>query len=199
MLGGVVRGKTITLRTTAEADLADHIRWHGEWEATKWLPRRPWPESLEQRREWLKQTSKDRALMHWEVEADGTHLGYADVRLIWPPRVEGWAVEALFLAPEARGRGLGADAAGALHRYLVDYVGLDFGDVRLYRDDAAGRRLFESLGYAEYAHGRDALYRGGRYWADWRGMLRAEEFRRRFPDELEYPSGPPGAAPRAGV
>jgi RimJ/RimL family protein N-acetyltransferase len=91
-----------------------------------------------------------------------------------------------FLEPQARGQGLGREAARALHRYLVDYLGLEFGDVWLYRDDSAGRGLFAALGYTEYSHGHEVFYREGRWWDDWRATLRAEDFRSRFPEEIEY-------------
>lgn len=191
MLGGIVRGKGVVLRTTNEADLADHLAWHADFDATAWMPRRPWPQSLEQRKEWLAQTAKDRAIVHWELEADGAHAGYCGARLMWPPMSESWSIETFFVAPALRRNGIAAAASRALHRYLVDYLGLDYGDVWLYRDDAVARRVVEALGYVEYAHGHDVFYRGGRYWDDWRGILRADEFRRRFPDELEYPEGPP--------
>ena len=193
MLGGTVRGTGVTLRTTTESDLTDHTRWHADADSTTWLPHRPQPHSLEQRKEWLKETAKDRGLIHWELEADGAHAGYCAARLMWPPMADAWLVDTFFIAPELRRRGLGGDAARALHRYLVDYLGLDFGDVWLYRSDTAGRRLAERLGYVEYGHGRDVFYHHGRYWDDWRGILRAEEFRKRFPSELEYPAGPAGA------
>jgi hypothetical protein len=76
----------------------------------------------------------------------------------------------------------------------VDYLGLEYGDVWLYRDDVAGRRIADRLGYVEYAHGHEVFYREGRYWDDWRGMLRADDFRRRFPDEVEYRDVPRPAA-----
>jgi L-amino acid N-acyltransferase YncA len=195
MLGGVVRGRRATLRVTTETDLADHVAWHADFETTKWLPRRPWPHSLEQRGEWLKETAKDRTLIHWELEASGAHVGYCAARLEWAPMSESWSVDSLFLAPAARELELGEDVMAALHRYLVDYLGLAYGEMWLYRDDPFGRRLAESVGYTEFAHGRDVFYREGRYWDDWRGLLRADVFRERFPAGVEYPAG--AAAPPA--
>ncbi len=199
-----MRGARAHLRTTTESDLADHLTWHADPELTKWMPDRPHPQTLEQRKEWLKEAAEDRGLVHWEI-AEGSaiaprvagsdlaeprsaerHVGYCAVRLRWPPTAEGWGINSLFLAPGARGRGLGMDAARALHRYLVDYLDLKFGDVWLYRDDAA-RRLFVALGYVEYSHGHDVFYREGRWWDDWRGVLRGDDFRTRFPREIEYP------------
>jgi len=185
VLGGTVRGQQVRLRTTTEADLEAHLRWHADPELTKWMTRRPAPQSLDQRKEWLKETAKERDLIHWEIAQDDQHIGYCDARRRW--RADSWAIETFFLAPEARGRGLGGDAGRALHRYLIDHAGLDQAELWLYRDDAGGRRLFEALGYVEYAHGHDAFYRDGRWWDDWRGALAAEEFQRRFPDEIEYP------------
>ena len=186
MLGGTVRGTRVQLRTTTVADLDDHLRWHADPEATKWMPDRPRPTSLDQRKEWLKETAKDRGLIHWEIGSGDAHVGYCAAGLLFPPMAQAWWIGPVFLAPGHRGHGLGSEAMRALHRYLVDYLDLKFGDLWLYRDDVAGRRLFESLGYAEYSHGHDVFYREGRYWDDWRGILRAEEFRTTFPDEVEY-------------
>src|SRR5919197_1517749 len=105
MLGGIVRGKGVVLRTTNEADLADHLAWHADFDATAWMPRRPWPQSLEQRKEWLAQTANDRAIVHWELEADGAHAGYCGARLLWPPMSESWSIETFFVAPSPRRRG----------------------------------------------------------------------------------------------
>lgn len=184
-----MRGKRTGLRTTTEADLADHLAWHADPELTKWMPARPRPSSLDQRKEWLKDAAKDRDLIHWEIEHEGAHAGYCAARRRW--RSDSWAIESLFLAPGLRGKGLALDAARALHRYLIDHAGLQLAELWLYRDDLAGRRLFEALGYVEYAHGHDVFFREGRWWDDWRGALRAEEFRRRFPEETEYPQWRP--------
>jgi RimJ/RimL family protein N-acetyltransferase len=195
MLGGIVRGKRVTLRTTTESDLADHLRWHADAEATRWMPERVWPGLLDGRAEWLKETARDPLRLHWEIEAEAAHIGYCAARLVPPPMVDSWDITSLFLAPDARGHGFGGDAARAQHRYLIDYLGLAHGYASLYWDDATGRRLAASLGYVEYAHGHDVFYRAGRYWDDWRGILRAADFRSRFPDEIEYPDGP-SRAPR---
>jgi RimJ/RimL family protein N-acetyltransferase len=191
VLGGIVRGKRVTLRTTTEADLTDHLRWHADAEATAWMPERPRPQSLDQRKEWLKEIGKDESQTHYEIAEGDSHIGYCSFKVEWPRTDRIWSMGTLFLAPEARGRGLGADAARALHRFAIDYHGLERGDVWLYRDDVRGRRLFESLGYVEYAHGHEVFYREGRYWDDWRAYLEDREFRRRFPEEREYPERGP--------
>ena len=189
-----MRGARVTLRTTTEADLADHLRWHADAALTAWMPERPRPQSLDQRKEWLKETAKDRANTHFEIAEGDAHVGFCSYMYMWPPLARMWTVRTFFLAPEARGRGLGLDAARALHRFLVDYHGLERGDAWLYRDDVAGRGLLAALGYVEYAHGHDVFYREGRYWDDWRGYLDASEFRRRFPEEREYPDATSSAA-----
>ena len=177
----------MTLRTTTESDLLDHLRWHADLSATAWIPERPRPQSLDQRKEWLKEVAKDQGQIHFEITEGEAHVGYCSFGLLWPPTASSWTVRTLFVAPQARGRGIGRDAALALHRFAIDHHGLERGDVWLYRDDAAGRRLCESLGYVEYAHGHDVFYREGRYWDGWRGALEADEFRRRHPNEREYP------------
>ncbi len=180
-----MRAKRARLRTPTEADLEDHLTWHADPELTKWMARRPVPQSLAQRKEWLAETAKDRDSMHWEIGTDEEHLGYCSARRGW--RWDAWFVYTIFLAPDARGKGYALEAARALHRYLVDHAGMQLGEAWLYRDDVAGRRLCEALGYREYAHGHDVFYREGRWWDDWRAAVQAEDFRRRFPRDVEYP------------
>lgn len=187
MLGGTVRGPRVHLRTTNEDDLADHLRWHADGELTKWMPHRPHPESLDQRKAWLKKTAADRRSIHWEIALAEAHIGYFAVGFHGAPWSEAWEIRQLFLAPDARGQGYASEAARIAHRYLITYLGLRGGDVWLHADDAAGRRLFEALGYTEVGRGRDAFYHSGRHWDEWFGLLRAEDFRVRFPEEREYP------------
>lgn len=181
-----MRGERVHLRTTTEADLADHVRWHADGELTKWMPTRPRPQSLQQRKEWLSETAKARHEVHWEIALGERHMGYCRVTFHETPFAEAWRFTHLFVDPEARRQGHGGEAARIAHRYLVTYLGLRDGDVWLYADDAAGRRVFESLGYREVGRGRDAFYHSGRYWDEWFGLLRAADFRARYP-EREYP------------
>ena len=187
-----MRGKRVTLRMTTETDLADHLRWHADPALTAWMPERPRPQSLDQRKEWLTDVGKDEMRTHFEIAEGETHVGYCAFALERPRIAGDWSIATLFLAPAARGRGLGTDAVLALHRFAIDYHGLRRAYAWLYRDDVAGRRLLAALGYVEYAHGHDVFYREGRYWDDWRGYLEVSEFRQRFPDEREYPERGPG-------
>lgn len=190
MLGGIVRGPRVNLRTTTEEDLRDHVRWHADGELTKWMPFRPRPESLDQRKEWLKKTASDRRSIHWEIAQGDRHIGYCTVKFHDAPWSEAWEVTHLFLDPALRAQGCGSEAARIAHRYLITYLGLRFGHVWLYYDDAAARALFASLGYREVGHGRKAFYHSGRHWDEWFGLVRAEDFRARFPKEREYPDRP---------
>ncbi len=183
-----MRGQRAHLRTTTEADLADHVRWHADLEATRWLARRPLPDSVDARKKWLEGIAGDRLLFHWEIAAGERHIGYCQTRLSHDG--EWWDLGPFLLAPEARGQGYGRDAAHALHRYLITYLGLRGGSAWLFWDDGPGRRLADWLGYAQIGHGRDAFYRSGRYWDEWWGALGAEDFRARFPDAHEYPEHP---------
>lgn len=187
MLGGTIRGSRVLLRMTEEPDLADHLKWHADGEATEWMPYRPRAEALHQRHDWLTRVSDDHQRIHWEIALGTAHVGYCAVQMWAEPMAEGCSLTHLFVEQGSRRSGVGFEAALTLHRYLITYLGLRFVDAWLIREDAAARRIFERLGYVEYGGGRRAFYRAGRYLDEWLGLVTAEDFRARFPAEREYP------------
>lgn len=176
VLGGRIPGHRGVLRTTAASDLADHVRWHADLGEVTWMPARPRVQSLGQRAAWLEGIASDPARWHWEIDAVGSHVGYTTISLAWAPFAESWVWTHMFIATPFRRRGIGTDVAIALHRFLIEYLGLRRGETWLYADDPAGRALADGLGYEQFAAGHRALYRGGRYWDSFQARLTAQRF-----------------------
>jgi RimJ/RimL family protein N-acetyltransferase len=162
MLGGVVRGKLVVLRTPRENDLpfvnglmADmRVRREGQlWDE---------PATLATWKERLKEAAKDDHGILWAVEADGRAVGIAQVR--WereePRQVD---IALLIIDPEHWGRGLGGDAAVALHRYLFDYLDRRICNLEVAADNERALRIARRLGYREFGRGHEVYYRDGEY------------------------------------
>lgn len=160
MLGGIVRGKLVTLRTPREEDLAFvnslmadmRVRREGQlWGE---------PATLATWTERLKEAAKDQHGILWAIEAEGRAVGI--VHVAWEseePRIVD--VDQLVLDPAEWGRGLGTDAALALHRYLFDYLDRRSCVAELAADNARGLRIAEKLGYREFGRGHEVYFRDG--------------------------------------
>lgn len=160
-LGGIVRGKKVTLRTPVEADLAlvsalmadMRVRRGGQvWDE---------PAAVATWKERLKEAAKDERSVLWTIEADGAAVGMA--RVSWHSEPGHCDVRDLVIDPERWGRGYGGDAALALHRYLFDYLDRRVTAVELPTDNERAKRIAERLGFVEFARGHDAYYRDGAY------------------------------------
>lgn len=112
----------------------------------------------------------------WLVaEDEGTVVGYAYAGRFHPRSAYRWSAEvSIYLAPVARGRGLGR----SLLRALLDELGA-MGYVNAFAGitlpNPASVRLFESSGFTKIANWKDAGFKLGR-WHDvgwWQLQLRA--------------------------
>lgn len=161
MLGGVVRGKVTTLRTPKEDDLpfvntlmADmRVRREGHlWGE---------PATIVTWKERLKEAAKEQNAVLWTIEAHGPPVGF--VRISWHSEPHHCDIRQLVIDPAQWGKGLGTDAAIALHRYLFDYLDKRACAVELAADNARGLRIAEKLGYREFGRGHEVYYRDGAY------------------------------------
>ncbi len=192
MLGGIIRGKKVTLRTPREEDLsfingltADmRVRREGHvWDepatAATWKDR-------------LKSAAKDQGIVVWIVEAEGRAVGIVRIRAGQEdPRHAD--IEELTIDPAAWGRGFGSDAAVALHRYLFDYLDKRVCAIELAADNTRALRIAEKIGYAEFGRGHRVYFRDGAY-ADqvWLRFDRATWDERWAATEREYAPFPEG-------
>ncbi len=191
MLGGVVRGRRVTLRVPVEADLAAHQRWAADLR----LRRAGWrwhePASAATWSERLGEAAKDRHLILWSIDEGARIVGCARVSSgdESPDTVSGVQV---LIDPADHGRGLGGDAALALHRYLLDYLAKRLTLCALPADHTAALHVATRLGYRQFARGRDVFYRDGAYTDEVKLKLDRETWTERWAaTEREYaPTGP---------
>jgi RimJ/RimL family protein N-acetyltransferase len=188
-LGGIVRGKNVTLRTPKEEDLpsvnglmADmRVRRGGHlWEE---------PATLATWKERLKEAAKDESAVLWTIDVGTGFAGTIRVALHGPNAY----VQHFILDPAIWGRGYGTDAAIALHRYLFDYLDKKTAGLELAADSGAGWRIAQRLGYREFGRGHDVYYRDGGYTDQVWLRLTREMWDERWPAEREYAPLPEGA------
>lgn len=194
MLGGVIRGKIVTLRIPVEADLPAIDGWMADPGVRRggWL----WhePATLATWKERLAEVAKERRQVLWTIDEGERRVGLASIRLGWGGNDD---VELAGLAVEsaAQGRGLGADAALALHRYLFDYLNVRVAVAALPADNERARRILARLGYDGYARGTAVYFRDGAYVDQLRLRFDRDAWNERWgASEREYAPHPPGAA-----
>ena len=194
MLGGVIRGRTTTLRVPTEADLPSFNAWMADPDVRR--GGRVWhePATTATWKERLAEAAKERREVLWSIDEGDRLVGLCRIRLGWENNdvVE---LSSLVIDPGTRRRGLGSDAARALHRFLFDYHATRAAEVALPADALAGLRIAEWLGYTRYARGTAAYYRDGAYVDEVRLRFdRATWDARWAATEREYPPHAPEAA-----
>lgn len=162
-LGGIVRGSRTTLRTPIEADLSTIARWMADLRVRHAAGVWHEPAMPATWKERFTEQTKEKGSVLWAIEADATLVGLARVSWGWEPRRDSAHVDHFVIDPESWHRGLGSDAALALHRYLFDYLDLRRVTIELQADNTHARRIADRLGYVEFQHGHEARYRDGAY------------------------------------
>jgi aminoglycoside 6'-N-acetyltransferase len=137
-MGLRVRGSLTTIRPASLADVDLLVAWHGDPEIARY-----WDDETYTRGE-MKERLARVDVEAFVVEEAGTPVGY----------IEAWTDDGgrsggidMFLAPEARGRGLGPDAARALARHLRDDRGWDPVTVDPYVWNASAVRAWQRAGF----------------------------------------------------
>lgn len=100
-----IRGTLTSLRPATNDDVERLVAWHDDPEVARF-----WDDEHFTSAEMQERLARD-DVDAWIVEADGEPIGYLQVHS------EGLD---MFLVPDARGRGLGPDAARAMTAYLLD-------------------------------------------------------------------------------
>ena len=162
MLGGIVRGKTVTLRTPVEADLSLVNAWMADMRVRRGGHKWDEPAALDTWKERLKEEAKAERRILWTIEAEGRSAGLAAVD-VWPDPLGGVDIRFFLLDAGVWRRGYGWDAALALHRYLLDYLDLKVVTLSLPADNVAALRIAERLGYRTFGQGHEVYYRDGAY------------------------------------
>jgi aminoglycoside 6'-N-acetyltransferase len=106
-----VRGTKTTLRPAGEGDVDRLVAWHADPDVSRfWDGKIYTPETM------LAKLARPN-FEPFIVEEAGKPVGY--IQAWWKPRTESAGLD-MYLAPEARGRGLGPDAARALALHLLE-------------------------------------------------------------------------------
>jgi RimJ/RimL family protein N-acetyltransferase len=189
-LGGTIRGKTTTLRLPMEADLETYNRWMADMRVRRAHSVWHEPAMPATWKDRFKEIAKEKMNVLWSIDADDRLIGLA-AGSFWSMTQLGFTLRQLLIDPDAWRKGYGFDAALAFHRYLFDYLDLPRVGVELRADNAAGFRIADRLGYAEYARGHEVHYRDGAYVDEIQLFMDKDAWRERWGTEREYaPLGP---------
>jgi len=132
-----VRGRLTELRPALDADVERLVAWHADPEVGRYWDWETF--TPDEMRDRLKRPDVD----PWIVEADGEPVGFLQVH------EEGLD---MFLAPHARGRGLGPDAARAITEHLLAQ-GRRRVTVDPYEWNEPAIRAWERAGFVEVSSG----------------------------------------------
>ena len=184
-LGGTIRGKKTTLRLPIEADLDAYNRWVADMRVRR--AHRVWHEPAMPAtwKERFNEIAKDKQTVLWSIEAGERFVGFT-VGHVWSLG-NGFDLNHFVIDPDEWRKGYGSDAALALHRYRFDYLDLRLVTVDLRADNAAGIKIAERLGYAEYARGHQVHYRDSAYVDEIKLRMDKETWQERWSAEREYP------------
>jgi RimJ/RimL family protein N-acetyltransferase len=190
MFGGIVRGKTTTLRVPADPDLAAHKRWAADLRVRRAGPIGRWHEpaaGATWKERWTEQ-AKDKTSVLWSIDARDELVGYIRLRYEGGPRADLAGIDQLVIDPDRSRNGYGWDAALALHRWIFDFMDLRMAYVdRIAADDLGRQRILEKLGYVRFGHGHAVYYRDGAYVDQYAYQMERDTWNERWPDEREYP------------
>ena len=197
-VGGIIKGKRVTLRTPTEDDLGAYNRWMADMRVRHLA--RVWHEPAMPTtwKERLTEQTKDRDSVLWSIESEGALIGLVRIQFGWDNRQRAW-IDQCVIDPTRWRKGLASDAMLALHRYLFDYLDLQRVNTTVRADNAAACRIADRLGYSEFAHGHEVFYRDGAYVDEIWLMMERATWDERWPKEREYqPMGNATTPPRSG-
>ncbi|HEY3073197.1 MAG TPA: GNAT family N-acetyltransferase [Candidatus Limnocylindrales bacterium] len=137
----MIRGDRTFLRPATDDDLDLLVGWLADPEVFRWWEGRPL--SREEVADMYTGRKKPE-VEPFVVEADGVPVGYLQC---WQGTETSGGID-MFLAPEARGRGFGHDAARAASRFLLDRRGWSEVTVDPMVDNIRAIRAFERAGFS---------------------------------------------------
>jgi aminoglycoside 6'-N-acetyltransferase len=144
----VIRGERTSLRPASDDDLDQLVGWLADPEVYRWWEGRP----LSRAEVADVYTGRRRPEVEpFIIEADGVPVGYLQV---WQGTETSGGID-LFLVPEARGRGLGPDAARAAASFLLDHRGWSEVTVDPVVDNLRAIRAFERAGFSSQSEELD--------------------------------------------
>jgi aminoglycoside 6'-N-acetyltransferase len=130
----LVRGRLTTLRPAEPADVARLVAWHADPEVARY-----WDGETFTHAEMEERLARE-DVEAWIVEEAGAPVGFLQVH------AEGLD---MFLGPDARGRGLGPDAARAMTEHLLHERGRERVTVDPYAWNQGAVRAWQRAGFVE--------------------------------------------------
>jgi aminoglycoside 6'-N-acetyltransferase len=152
-VGVLVRGRLTTLRPAGADDVDRLVAWHADPGISCY-----WDDETFSRVEMEERLERE-DVEAWIVEEAGEPIGYLQVHAGPVDRAAegGSGGLDMFLIPEARGRGLGPDAARAMAEHLQSERGRDRVAVDPYAWNEGAVRAWERAGFVEVSrHEEDA-------------------------------------------
>ena len=134
----MVDGDLTTLRLAGADDVERLVAWHADPEVSRY-----WDDETFTRAEMEERLARP-DVEAWIVEEAGEPVGYLQVH---PEGLD------MFLVPDARGRGLGPDAARAMARHLIDDRGHARVTVDPYEWNESAVRAWQRAGFVEISRG----------------------------------------------
>jgi len=133
-----VRGRLTTVRRAAEEDADLLVRWHADPDVARY-----WDDEVFTREEMLERLRRP-DVEAFVIEEAADPVGYLQV---WDEGGEGGLD--MFIVPDARGRGLGPDAARAVALYLRSDRGWSRITVDPYLWNEVARRAWRRAGFRD--------------------------------------------------
>lgn len=161
-----VDGDLVALRAREPEDAAYFSAWHSDEEAMRWWDRvyPPLPPELLARRLADARPSYDDPSFTITDKATGTPIGWCGLHHVSAVNRHG-ELGVLVGDPAYRGRGYGTDATRALCRFAFDRMGLVRVTLTVFPENAAARRVYDSLGFVAEGVQRQAQWKRGA-WHD---------------------------------
>jgi predicted dehydrogenase/RimJ/RimL family protein N-acetyltransferase len=150
----VVLAPVVTLRGAGADDGARILAWRNDVETRRWS-RSPREIAPEEHASWLERTLADRSTRLWMAEVDGIAIGHVRVG----PQTNGAAEVHLVLAPDARGRGLGAAVLAQAGAHALADADMTLLCAHVRPENQASLRTFERSGFHPVGSDADGLVR----------------------------------------
>jgi RimJ/RimL family protein N-acetyltransferase len=139
------------------------VRWFSDPEVRTFLLINS-PISHAQEEKWFERKLEEEDSELFAIETlDGKHIG--NIELFDVHHIHRQAELGVVLGEKSYwGQGYGSDAIRALLRFAFEELNLHRVQLRVYEDNARGRRAYEKCGFQLEGRLRDAVYRRGRYY-----------------------------------
>lgn len=138
----VALAPAVTLRAAGAEDAARVLAWRNDPETRRWS-RTSHEIAPEEHANWLRRVLADASTQLWVAECDGRPVGHVRVG----PEAEGIAEVHITLAPEARGRGLGAEVLIQTAARALSAPGIGLLRANIKPEHEASLRAFGRAGF----------------------------------------------------